>query len=357
MLDFAALPPEINSARMYTGAGSGPLMAAASAWDSLALQLELAAVGYSEALAALHGPSWSGPAAAAMAAAATPYIAWLTQTAVQAEQAAMRARMAAAAYEAAFAATVPPVTVAANRSLLSSLIATNFFGQNLPAIAATEAAYAEMWAQDVVAMYGYAAASGPAASLESFEEPPPTTNPATGLAQSAAASPAPTAPTSTPAPNPWLDAYTDVIALHQYFNTYTRFTQIPIQLELTSGTWGSLIFKLAEAAVPKKISAVLPAAGLGAASSGAHAAVHARAATAMPLGKLSVPQSWTAAVPTDSPALRLTSASMPTGPAAGANPHMMVPPVGSGAQQRAKGTPVMRTLDRRFRMPRPAWAG
>ncbi|PBJ29320.1 PPE domain-containing protein, partial [Mycobacterium avium] len=28
MFDFGALPPEINSGRMYAGPGSGPLMAA-----------------------------------------------------------------------------------------------------------------------------------------------------------------------------------------------------------------------------------------------------------------------------------------------------------------------------------------
>ncbi len=33
ILDFAMLPPEINSARMYAGAGSGPMLAAASAWN------------------------------------------------------------------------------------------------------------------------------------------------------------------------------------------------------------------------------------------------------------------------------------------------------------------------------------
>jgi hypothetical protein len=32
-MDFGALPPEINSARMYSGAGSAPLLAAASAWS------------------------------------------------------------------------------------------------------------------------------------------------------------------------------------------------------------------------------------------------------------------------------------------------------------------------------------
>ena len=37
--------------------------------------------------------------------------------------------------------------IAANRSLLMTLIATNILGQNTPAIAATEAHYMEMWAE------------------------------------------------------------------------------------------------------------------------------------------------------------------------------------------------------------------
>lgn len=42
-MDFGVLPPEINSGRMYAGPGSGPMMAAAAAWDSLAAELGLAA--------------------------------------------------------------------------------------------------------------------------------------------------------------------------------------------------------------------------------------------------------------------------------------------------------------------------
>ncbi|MCV7029324.1 PPE family protein, partial [Mycobacterium sherrisii] len=41
-MDFAMLPPEVNSGRMYAGAGSGPLMAAAAAWDGLAAELSSA---------------------------------------------------------------------------------------------------------------------------------------------------------------------------------------------------------------------------------------------------------------------------------------------------------------------------
>jgi PPE-repeat protein len=106
--------------------------------------------------------------------------------AAQAEQTANQARAAAAAYEGAFAATVPPPVIAANRSLLSSLIATNILGQNTPAIAATEAQYLAMWAQDAATMYGYAGVSASAATLTPFTPPPQSVNPA-GLGGQAAA--------------------------------------------------------------------------------------------------------------------------------------------------------------------------
>jgi PPE-repeat protein len=93
-----------------------------------------------------------------------------------------------AAYEAAFAATVPPPVIEANRALLALLIATNILGQNTPAIAVTEAHYMEMWAQDAAAMYAYAGSSSSASVLTPFTEPPQTTNPAGTAAQSAAVS-------------------------------------------------------------------------------------------------------------------------------------------------------------------------
>jgi len=37
--EFSFLPPEINSARIFAGAGSGPLFLAAEAWNSLAADL------------------------------------------------------------------------------------------------------------------------------------------------------------------------------------------------------------------------------------------------------------------------------------------------------------------------------
>ncbi|HEY0225461.1 MAG TPA: PPE family protein, partial [Mycobacterium sp.] len=175
-MDFALLPPEVNSARIYAGPGSGPLLAAAAAWDGVAASLESAASGYASEISGLTGQGWFGPSSIAMAAAATRYAAWLSTAAVQAGQAAAQAYAAAAAYEAVFAATVPPPVIAANRALLATLIATNFLGQNTPAIAATEAQYTAMWAQDATAMYGYAVASSAASALAPHREAPQTTN-------------------------------------------------------------------------------------------------------------------------------------------------------------------------------------
>ena len=185
-MDFAALPPEINSGRMYAGAGSGPLLAAASAWDALAAELGSAASSYESVVTSLTG-EWSGPSSTSMTAAAEPYVTWMNTTATQAELSANQARAAAAAYEAAFAATVPPPVVAANRTQLATLVATNFLGQNTPAIAATEIHYGEMWAQDAGAMYGYAGSAAAATQLTPFSQPPETTNPS-GAANQAAAS-------------------------------------------------------------------------------------------------------------------------------------------------------------------------
>ncbi|EAY61055.1 PPE family protein [Mycobacterium tuberculosis C] len=203
-MDFGVLPPEINSGRMYAGPGSGPMMAAAAAWDSLAAELGLAAGGYRLAISELTGAYWAGPAAASMVAAVTPYVAWLSATAGQAEQAGMQARAAAAAYELAFAMTVPPPVVVANRALLVALVATNFFGQNTPAIAATEAQYAEMWAQDAAAMYAYAGSAAIATELTPFTAAPVTTSPAALAGQAAATVSSTVPPLATTAAVPQL---------------------------------------------------------------------------------------------------------------------------------------------------------
>jgi len=184
--DFASQPPELISAKIFSGPGSGPLVAAAAAWDGLAAELQSTASSYEAAISEL-GASWQGPAFDAAAAAASPYAAWLSTTAAQAEQAATQARAAASAYETAFAATVPPAVIAANRAELASLVAYNIFGQNNSAIEANEAEYAQLWAEDVAAITNYASASQAATQLTSFTEAPQTTSAAATAAQASTA--------------------------------------------------------------------------------------------------------------------------------------------------------------------------
>ncbi len=185
-MDFGALPPEINSARMYTGAGAGPMMAAAATWNNLAAELATTAASSQSVISELTGTEWLGPSSAAMAAATSPYVAWMHTTAGQLQQAATQAMASAAAYETAFAMTVPPPVIAANRALLSALVATNILGQNTPAIAAAEAHYGEMWAQDAAAMYGYAGSSAATTKLPNLTSPTSTTS-SGGLVGQAAA--------------------------------------------------------------------------------------------------------------------------------------------------------------------------
>jgi PPE-repeat protein len=185
-MSFMMFPPELNSSLMYSGAGSGPLMAAASAWDEVAADLESAAASYQSVLAQLTGTSWLGPTSARMAAATAPYVDWLAGTAGQAAQTSAQARFAAAAYESAFAGTIPPAVIAANRALLAALVATNFLGQNTPAIAATEAQYMEMWFQDGLTMDTYATVAQQAVVLPQ-QTPAPTPSDGGTSANAAAA--------------------------------------------------------------------------------------------------------------------------------------------------------------------------
>ena len=180
---FLFFPPEINSALIFGGPGPGPLFEAASAWDGLSVDLSASASSFNTVVTDLAAGPWTGPASASMTAAAAPYVQWLLIAAAEAEVAAIRARLAALAFEGALVATVPLPAVLANRARLLVLIATNFFGQNTAAIAQTELEYVEMWEQDVAAMVGYhAGAQSLVETLPAFSAPP------AGLAGGAASS-------------------------------------------------------------------------------------------------------------------------------------------------------------------------
>jgi PPE-repeat protein len=185
-MHFAVLPPEVNSGRIYAGPGAGSMLAAATAWDELADELHTTAANFESVISALISEPWLGPSSASVAAATAPQVAWLSTTAAHATQASAQAKAAVTAYESAYAMTVHPSVIAANRAQLTSLVATNLVGQNTPAIASTEVAYGEMWAQDVAAMYSYAGESQAASQVTPFTPPQETTNQGGVAAQGAA---------------------------------------------------------------------------------------------------------------------------------------------------------------------------
>ena len=375
MADFAALPPEINSGLMYAGPGAGPMTAVGAAWDALADDLYLSAVAFGSVVSDLTS-AWLGPSSVSMAAAATTYVSWITATAMQAEQTAVQAMAAVAAYEAAFVMTVPPPTIAANRALLLALVATNFFGQNTPAIMATEALYVEMWAQDAAAMYGYAGASAAAATLTPFTTPLETTN-SSGLAgmaaavtQAAGTSVGTGAQTVSPLSSAAMPGALQGLASTMFssssstspvssMTTMTSSTAVTSGTSLVSGAASSASMLTSGASLfgsaGPMMNAFGPATGAFARNfqmygsamstgfgSGAGAlsspgiggtAVTASAGQAASLGALSVPQGWTSAAP----AFSHVASALPAGgprvapPVAPANPMspMGVPPSNS----------------------------
>jgi PPE-repeat protein len=327
---FSWLPPETNSGNIYTGPGSGPLRAAATSWERLAGELQSAAVDYAAVVAELTAESWAGPSAESMAAAAAPYAAWLSVTSAQAAEAAAQAQAAAVAYETAYAAVVPPEVVAANRTQLMSLLATNLVGQNTAAIAATEAQYMEMWAQDATVMQSYAVSAAAATKISAFTEPPQTT---TGNAPVAA---------STAAANPILQAGADLATQYTaFFNNLlnsltgssdagstfsalysalkvplgftTQFNDVSLLTNFPIQNFLKFAPPLGRALV--EIPATRMGAGLALPPSGGlAAAVSAGMGEADLVGSLSVPPAWAG----QSPAIRLAVGAIPSAGGTGA---------------------------------------
>ncbi|SPM31464.1 PPE family protein [Mycobacterium terramassiliense] len=367
-MDYALLPPEINSARMYTGPGSGSMMAAATSWDMLAAELATTAETYESVVSGLNSMQWRGTASDAMTAAVVPYVGWLYATAERTQQTAMQARAAAGAFEQAFVMTVPPPLIAANRAQLMALIATNFFGQNTAAIAATEAQYAEMWAQDAAAMYAYAASSAAATTmLTPFASAQQNTNPAGLTAQGAAvtqaeASAAPLSPLEQLANLlgqipiigdilSSLNYLEDQIGLED-FTPFASAATSALTSPLTAATaFIAIIQSAAQAAAQQAGQAAFDFSGMAPAlveglapvvnalkTGSVGSAISAAVGKAGSIGPLSVPTSWTAPATGHVSALAPAGLTTFTGTEEAAGPGMPgVPGVPVGALARGSG--------------------
>jgi len=342
---------------MFSGAGSGPLFTAASAWNSLAADLSGAASSFNSVVAGLSGGAWTGPASMSMAAAAVPYVSWLNAAAGQAEAAGAQAIAAASGFETAQAATVPPAAVTANRTQLMTLVATNFLGLNTPAIFATEFEYMEMWAQDVAAMFGYhGAATAAAAIMPAFSAPPNLLSGLSGLGSLTGLASGPLAALSS-APAALGGVQSAVMALPLVGSLAANPSSLmsvaqigmypasmmmsPImmaaQAGMRGGTAGLAGATAPMAEAPKFVGSAVPK-GLGGGAGGLGAlGASAGLGKARLVGAMSVPPTWQGSSPARmvSAAMSGVGAEMPAAAAAGAPtggmPMMPMPMGGMGA--------------------------
>jgi PPE-repeat protein len=377
MSDLGMLPPEVTSAMIYAGPGSGSMMAAAAAWNGIAAELTSAALGYDQIVTQLSSEEWMGPASASMASAAQPYVQWMTTTAGQAEEAATQAQSAAGAYETVLASVVPPPLIALNRTELSQAMATNVLGQNNGIISQLEAQYQQFWAQNSAAMYSYAGQSAAAAKVTPYQNAPAVANPAAAAVTQSAAPAASVQQTlqgylsqiqsqlgalSTPgstisavnsfgANNPLTELwflFTGNTALPTNFgalvNGYAPYAGLFYNTEglpYFSVGMGNSFVQIAKSvgaiSAPAAAAAAVPKGlpGLGGLlGGGAGAAAHLGSATS--IGKLSVPASWTGALPAAPHATAIPVSSISAAPEAAGGPGnllggMPLAGVGSGA--------------------------
>ncbi|MCV7034869.1 PPE family protein [Mycobacterium heckeshornense] len=352
------VPPEINSGRMYAGPGSSSLVASAAAWQALSAELGSAGAAFSAVVTALAAGSWLGPSSISMAAAAAPYVVWMIATAAQCEEAAAAAGQAATAFEGARAGVVPPPVIEANRDALMAAIGG--LPWTAPAVAALEAEYDEMWAQDTGVMYGMAGDfAGVTGSLVPFTPPMPNTNPA-GLAAQAASVGQSAGQAAGQQSVKFTDATSQVAGLPAGVDAQTMLTMGPQLISMVPQTLQGFSSPLSSGLNPASglgqfqsllspflgvlnnpalmgmgtggagvASGLSPGlSGLGGAASAGGSGVEALAGRAASLGGLSVPATWTAGAAETTAA---TAAAAPvSAPAGAAGSSSAVPASTSG---------------------------
>ncbi|GAA0999373.1 PPE family protein [Tsukamurella strandjordii] len=185
-MTFPALPPEVNVGRLMSGAGPAPATAAAAAWSVVASAASARSAFLTSLLPRLAA-SWQAPETALMTRNVAMYLAYNEALRVQALLAATRHTKQAADYSAALAGMAQLPEIVQNQVTHGVLQATNFLGVNTGAIAANEAQYAGMWAQNAAMMFGYLANSMANMTFEPFIPPKPIASPVTAPIAPAAA--------------------------------------------------------------------------------------------------------------------------------------------------------------------------
>lgn len=379
-MDFVAMPPEVTSALIHSGPGAGSLLDASVAWQRLGAELENSVSEYASMVSSLI-ESWNGPSAIAMVGAVEPYLTWLRATAQQCQQMAYSMESAAAAFGSVVSTVITPAQVAANRTRLAQLIATNRFGSNLAAIAETQSQYEGMWASNSAAMTRYQATSAQATTTVSqFSSPPAIASPSAAPTQAAATS---TSAAATPAQS-FLDQVTSLIGFPDpnkgywgLFNTYANqfiSSGFPINMlsYLAQNTQAQAFQGLGDiGAGLSEGESALGAAGANVASAIRAVGSVAQAPTAamgvgLTVGKLTAPPAIVGLLPAAQTPVQLASAATPLSAAdsglGSMLPPLMPPPMSAGSgwrkrkQQKYEDIAFGKEIKGTF-MPRPPSAG
>lgn len=362
-MDFISLPPEVTSALIHSGPGAESLIEAANAWENLGTGLEDSAPLYTSVVSTLS-QAWQGPSATAMSDAVAPFLTWLRNTAAQCQQVASSAQTAAAAFTSTQAAVVTPAQVAANRTRLMQLIATDRLGSNLAAIAETETQYQNMWANNSAALSRYEAAVTQALDLPQFTSPPTIASPAAAATQSTAVAAAAAPAASTPIGD-FLESIVGTpfgfdpnVGWFGLANTYANqfvSSGFPINLlSLVAQTQSAQALSSVGGEVGQGLSEGESALG-GVASdlSGAVRALPSAAPTGamavgVSMGKLTAPPAVVGLLPASQTPVQLASAATPldAGDAGfgGMLPPLMPPPISAGSGWRKRKQPKYEDL-------------
>ncbi len=189
--DAAAVPPEMNHTLMVAGDLGESLVQAAAGYESVADMLiaELTAMGLNTSTTAMV--AWQGPGGIIMEMTAAEFMAVCAAASAWIRVGQIQAAEVAAAHTAAVETMIPAAVCLTNRSTQAGLIATNWIGQNTPAIIGLEAQYDDFWVTNATARTGYGSVVSTA--LGALSEPPPLAptasdplGPAVGVAQAAA---------------------------------------------------------------------------------------------------------------------------------------------------------------------------
>jgi len=353
-MDFGTLPPEITAALIHSGPGAASWVEASGVWEQLGIELEESLPSYASVLSSL-ADAWSGSSSMAMIQAVEPYLAWLRTTAQQCQQMGSSARAAAAAFESARRTVVVPPEVSANRTRLAQLLATNWLGTNLAAIAETEGQYEGMWVNNSAAMYRYQAASAQALDLPQFSSAPAIVNPAAA----AQASAGPAAAAATSAQSTLGDFLTSVLSTPFGFNPQAGWFGLANAYAdqfIAGGFPVNLLSYLAQTTAAQALQSVGgevgqglsegeaalggAAANLSSAIGGVGSAPTAAVGVGVSLGKLTMPPALVGMLAASKSAVQLASAAspLPVGefglPSIPMPPVMMPPRVPAGERKR-----------------------